>query len=229
MSEDVDLTRLGELSSVAVPAWVQGVWQRTWVRTQAHESRDHFVVWIQTPTLFADLRSLSQQTPSTSALRDEGFAGWLEVQAQICRWKRPIDLYPSEDDTDQGAMFIDGDVMLETGILRNYQEEFCRLESAEQFFAASRGDVSVSDGGVVFPKQGTFEILVAVGTHVIHARRNSCSALRYGRYCAKSETVKFERCVGTQSVFETNNARWTVWSHQLINYDVLLESANNIV
>ena len=202
---------MDELSALAVPSWVRGVWQRTGIRTDGRERNDALVYWIQTPTLYADIRvpSTAEDTPTPLP---EGFAGWLDVEDQICRWRRPIDLNPKPGVLDHGAMFRDDEKLVEVGLLANYLENYQRIDPATRCFAASCGEFRVADGEVQFATQGPLDILVTAGTHVIHARRTRASALRYGRYDERTGLVSFDLNVGDPEVFAGDDGTWTIWT-----------------
>lgn len=211
MSADLDLSRLDELSALSVPDWACGVWRRAFGRYPGREDTTTKVFWIQTPTLYADIRVAATGDPSPHA-RDEGFAGWLDVADQVCIWHRPVDLHPRPEGGDKGAMFLDNDVMIEVGLLANYMEEYHRIDPATSCFAASRGDFTTTGGKVRFAPEGPVEILVSAGPHVIHARRDGAGALRYGRLDAQTGTVTLDLAVGDPSVFAASESPWTVWS-----------------
>lgn len=225
MPVDADLSRLTELSALAVPTWVRGVWERGRVRTDGGESNDLEVIWIQTPTLYADIRAVRSGALSTPGVNEEGFAGWLGVEGQVCRWHRPIDLKPGPEDADQGAMFLDGKEMIEVGLFRNYLEEYRQTGTGEQYFAASRGAFMVDSGKVRFASEGVLDILVAAGPYVTQARRDGASSLRHGRYDANTGRVSFDLTVGDPSVFAAGGGTWTVWTDDLPDHKGLLAAA----
>jgi len=226
LATDIDTSRMEELSALAVPGWVRGVWQRTVIRAEgAEDDRTSTVIWIQTPTLYADIRVPAKG--ETSPLADEaGFAGWLDVEGQVCRWRRPIDLKPGPDDADQGAMFRDGELLVEVGLLANYCEDYRLIDPATRCFAASRGEFAIENGSVRFAPDGPLDILVAAGPYVTHARRNGMSALRHGR--VESGKVTFDLAVGDPVVFRGGEGPWTVWTETLGHglRNALLEAAD---
>jgi hypothetical protein len=210
MSAEIDLSRVKELSALAVPDWVRGVWQRNVIRAPGTEDdRTSTVIWIQTPTLYADIRVPAAGETSPLA-GEEAFAGWLDVEGQVCRWRRPIDLNPGPEGADQGAMFRDGELLVEVGLLANYYEDYRLIDPATRCFAASRGDFTIEDTSVRFAPDGPLDILVAAGAHVTHARRDGTSALRHGRFDAGK--VVFELTVGDPAVFAAGEGAWTVWT-----------------
>ncbi len=214
MTADLDLSRLDELAALQVPDWACGVWRRAFGRYPGRKDTSTEVIWIQTPTLYADIRVAAPDDPSPDA-RDEGFAGWLDVAGQVCTWHRPVDLHPRPEGGDKGAMFLDGDAMIEVGLLANYMEEYHRIDPAVSCFAASRGAFTTDGGKVRFAAEGPVEILVAAGIHVIHARRDGASGLRYGRFDEPDHEVRFQTAVGETDVFSGGGGSWTVWSHDV--------------
>lgn len=225
MAIDVDLSRLAELSTFAVPGWARGVWQRHSIRTDGSQSHAPRVIWIQTPTLYADIRTLGPEQAPTLAIPDQGFAGLLNVDRQVFHWARPIDLTPGPEGADQGAMFRDGNGLLEVGLFSNYLEEYHQVASTDHCFAASRGAFSIDEGIVRFDTEQPLDIVVCAGTYVTHARRAGKSALRHGRYDASAGTVAFDLLLGDASVFTEAHGTWTVWSDEFPDRDALLHAS----
>jgi len=210
---DIDTSRIEELSALAVPAWVRGVWQRTMIRAEgAAADRTSTVIWIQTPTLYADIRVPAEGETSPLAGK-AGFAGRLDVEGQVCRWRRPIDLHPGPEGADQGAMFRDRELLVEVGLLANYYEEYRLIDPATRCLAASRGGLAIENGSVKFAPDGPLDILVAAGAFVTHARRDGTSALRHGRL--EDGGVTFDHAVGDPAVFEGGQGTWTIWTDEI--------------
>ena len=134
-----------------VPAWVQGVWRRDALRLEDGSVNDTArVFWVQTPTLFADIR-VPGDRPDLSGrasladcdddahlqlARQKGFAGSLRVDGRICRWRRPIDFQPPRPTADEGAMFRQGRHMNETGLHANYLEDYTLVDDGGGRFLA---------------------------------------------------------------------------------------------
>ena len=195
-----------------MPNWVRGGWQRRLMRVDGGEERASNIVWIQTPTLYADIRVPGDDNPLAS---EDGFAGYVDIENQVCTWQRPVDLTSRPEGGDQGAMFRDGESLMETGILANYFEDYRLVDPATSCFAASRGDFTVKDGRVRFSPDGDLDILVAAGPYVTHARRAGTSSLRHRRLDAETGDVKFEISVGDPEVFAGGDGVWTVWTDDL--------------
>ena len=134
-----------------IPAWVQGVWRRNNLRVESGVIDDTTqVYWVQTPTLFADIRipvdrpDVAGKTSLADYDDDEllqladqkGFAGSLRVDDQICRWQRPIDYQPVRSSPDEGAMFREGDTLTETGLHANSFEDYTLVDDGGGKFLA---------------------------------------------------------------------------------------------
>ena len=134
-----------------VTAWVRGVWRRNSMHEESGLIDDTTqVFWVQTPTLFADFRIPADRpdTAGKTSLADyddnellqlahqEGFAGSLRVDGQICRWQRSIDYQPVQPWLDEAAMFREGDKLIEIGIHDNYLENYTLVDDGDSRFLA---------------------------------------------------------------------------------------------
>ncbi len=146
---------------------------------------------------------------------EDGFAGYIDIKDRVCTWQRPVDLTSRPEGGDQGALFRDGETLLETGTLANYFEDYRLVDPATACFAASRGSFKVEGGKVRFARDGDLDILVAAGPYVTHARRAGTSSLRHGRLDAETGEVRFDLSVGDPAVFAGGEGAWTVWTDDL--------------
>lgn len=211
------------LAAHKVPDWCHGVWQRERLARPGGEDRATRVLWVQTPLLFADLRS---PLPGQAG-QQQGFAGHLLVSGQICAWQRPLDMHPAQGPGDAGAMYRDGTYMLECGIHANYIEDWRQIADGGRHIAATRGAVRMVDGDIHWPAEGTLEILVACGGHVVHAIRDGLSAsLRYGRFDAASGRLEPQWRVGSGGAAVAAQSPWTLWHSTMtpVARDALLGS-----
>ena len=113
-----------------VPEHYLGVWQRTLLTTTAgvHDTATQ-VYWLQTASLFADLR-IPQPAPGSAAelASQAGFAGVTEINGELCQWHRAIDFQPPSGRDDIGRMrFERADYLLEDGLDGSYHEVWERL------------------------------------------------------------------------------------------------------
>jgi hypothetical protein len=127
-------------SPPAVDPRLTGVWKRESISTPDGAFDDTTeVYWLQTRSWYADVRApqaaLAQtafdlQAADADALvvraTMEGFAGQLEADPSVCRWRRDFDFQPTGL-PDEGEWTLDGDVLVERGIHAEY-EEIWRLE-----------------------------------------------------------------------------------------------------
>lgn len=113
-----------------VPEHYLGVWQRTLLTTTSGvNDRRTRVYWLQTDSLFADLRipRPAPQTAEELALQ-AGFAGVTEITGDLCQWHRAIDFQPPSGRADIGRMhFQRPDYLLEDGLDDSYHEVWERL------------------------------------------------------------------------------------------------------
>ncbi len=195
-----------------VPDWARGVWKRTRLRLDGDGVRGGTrIFWVQTPILFADIRV---PAPRDTVSRAEGFAGHLVVSGMVCSWQRPIDLHP-KGSGDEGAMFRDGDVMLETGIHANYVEDWKLVGSGEPHLAMSRGRFDVTREGITWAEDEPLEVIVACDGHLIHAWRDGGDAgLAYFHHNPATDTLKPKLSAGAAPGPETGR-EWRLWSSSM--------------
>lgn len=114
---------------------LQGHWRRDWIKAPEFDDTTTRVHWLQAGALFADLRvpadlpalqggCLADLDAATlqSLLRVEGFAGEITVTDGQCTWHRAINWQGALARPDVGAMWFDGDVLIEDGVHANYRE-----------------------------------------------------------------------------------------------------------
>jgi hypothetical protein len=120
-----------------VPDIYQGLWRRRMLETPAGVDRDTSVYWLQTGSLYADiripvrrrgrLRPMSMSDADFLQLaQQQGFAGALEVDGDVLHWRRWLDFQPSGA-LDIGRVRLDGSVLFEEGLHLPYREEWERL------------------------------------------------------------------------------------------------------
>lgn len=119
-----------------VPQRFVGLWQRRLLETPSFRDTSTEVFWLQTPTLYVDLR-----VPRGPAARCEGFAGRLAVEGDVLTWQRWLDLSPPSPWPDVGRMRGDGDLLEEFGVHHPYREVWQRVSHGGD------GRALVWDGG----------------------------------------------------------------------------------
>jgi hypothetical protein len=159
---------------IPAPEWLTGVWERKVLSFEgADPDYSTRVFYVQTPTLFGDIR-IPESRPDLSnahGLEDlndteleelatqEGFAGWVETGDDVVTWQREIDFQPPTGIPDVGRCTANKQYMIETGIHIDYSEKWQRIDDGKGQFLAMR-----SDGGLA--KQ----ILVVAGDYFLYAR-----------------------------------------------------------
>lgn len=130
-----------------VPQQYLSVWKRTLLTTgTGHRDISTTVFWLQTKTLFADLRiptpapaaacpgvehCTQQQLQELAA--QQGFAGTTQVVGDICTWNREIDYQPKSGPPDVGKMaFVTPDFLTEDDPsgANAYHEDWQRVEGS---------------------------------------------------------------------------------------------------
>ena len=114
---------------------LQGHWRRDWIRAPGLSDTTTHVHWLQAGALFADLRVPADlpvleghcladldAAALQSLMRIEGFAGEITVANSQCTWHRAINWQGALARPDVGAMWFDGDVLIEDGVHADYRE-----------------------------------------------------------------------------------------------------------
>jgi hypothetical protein len=156
---------------------ITGLWRRSLIRwPDGNLDTTTWVRWMQTSTLFVDLRQPSDR-PSfsgVSCLRDlrrehlawlacqDGFAGEIHFDGTFFEWQRQIDLQPVAAFPDAGRFWFERDIMVEEGRDVPYIEHWHREAPAPEPCAGIRMK-DVANGGL--------GIVVRFGDLFMYARR----------------------------------------------------------
>jgi hypothetical protein len=162
---------------VETVADITGLWSRSLIRwPDGSSDTATSVFWMQTPSLFVDLRQPSDR-PSFSGvqcLRDlrrdhlgwlacqEGFAGQIHFDGTFFEWQRDIDLQPVASFADAGRFWFESDIMVEEGRDVSYIEHWHREAPALEPCAGIR----MKDA-----ERGCLGIVVRFGDLFMYARR----------------------------------------------------------
>lgn len=137
------------------PDWLLGLWHRLSMRYgDGREDLTTRVFWAQTRALFVDIRIPAARPSfkgrrslddfSLSELRglarQQGFAGHVEMDGQVCTWVREIDYCPSSGRPDRGRLTLVGDMLTEEGdassvIGGEYREKYRRERGGDRRLA----------------------------------------------------------------------------------------------
>lgn len=127
----------------AVPADWRGLWQRLALeRADGSGDTQSQVTWLQTATLYADLRIPGERPdfagvvgfaeltrPQAAFLASqEGFAGALHGEGARAHWQRRIDFAPLAGPPDEGYLHRERRMMVETGVHVPYVEHWWQAD-----------------------------------------------------------------------------------------------------
>ncbi|MGW0157688.1 allophanate hydrolase [Mycobacterium sp. NPDC003323] len=113
-------------------------WRRTAIAVPGSPvDTDSDVEWLQAGELYVDVRTPAGMPPIHGTSLDtltradlealctqQGFAGRLVAEDETWSWQRDIDLHPAEALPDRGRLHMAGEVLVETGIGRDYHEDW---------------------------------------------------------------------------------------------------------
>ncbi len=168
-----------------VPERYIGLWQRRLLQDAQGEDRTTQVYWLQTGSLYADIRipvsSGDRSMPETLA-QQQGFAGTLKVEEDVLTWRRWLNYQPPDPVPDSGRMRFTGlNEMLEEGVHAQYQEIWERIGPASGDRAAFELQVEYGSGEMPRRRAG---VLVMVGDYFMYTL-DRLTALPAGRSLAE--------------------------------------------
>ena len=135
------------------PDWMRGIWTRDWIQRGAARTSTFDVHYLQTPSLFGDVR-IPMARPSfanansfadltdeqlRALARQRGFMGRTTVAGLISTWHHEIDFQPPDGSDDIGRLERHGsDAMYEHAPDSSYIESWQRTSSGDARFLAIR-------------------------------------------------------------------------------------------
>ena len=191
------------MPEVVPPAYL-GVWRRESLKLAGQDwdfsTRVH---WLQTARWHADLRvpadrpafdgvdSLAgcSEAQLDALLRQECFCGVTEVQGDVCRWRRQLDLQLRESE-DIGRMVFDGDVVEEYGIGFELYERWRRLPRSTGRSLALQGRAPDARG------DSACAFLLVTGAYFLYVRNRAlwtAPAVRARHAIANGSASRAER------------------------------------
>lgn len=154
-------------SAAAVPECYVGLWRRRLLEDAQGVDTDTQVFWLQSGSLYADLRIPADRDRADGVARQQGFAGALEVRGTTLTWRRWLDFQPPGGVPDVGRMrFTRLDEMVEDGVHSAYREIWERVGPASLDRAAFRLQVEYPRDGIPRRRAG---VLVVVGDYFMFA------------------------------------------------------------
>lgn len=135
------------------PDWMRGTWTREWIQRSTGRSSPFEVHYLQTPSLFGDVRfpvgGPSYATASSFAdlsdtqlralAKQRGFTGRTLLAGMTSTWQHDIDFQPPDGEADVGRIERRGnDRMNEYALDRSYVESWRRTNDGNGVFLALR-------------------------------------------------------------------------------------------
>ena len=163
--------------SPTVPTAFQGLWRRRLLASEGRIDSETTVYWLQSGRLYADIR-IPPGRPDCESLADassrtlqvlasqQGFAGHLDVDADVLSWHRWLDYQPPASVADVGRVHFDNDILIEQGVHASYMEEWVRIDGPHPDRLALRLEAEVSLDGTERERAG---VLVASGAYFMIA------------------------------------------------------------
>lgn len=151
----------------AVPECYVGLWRRSLLQDAQGVDTTTQVYWLQSGTLYADIRLPKNRDAVNGLALQQGFAGALEVDGSVLTWRRWLDFQPPTAVADVGRMrFTRLDQMVEEGVHADYREDWERVGPASLDRAAFTLQVEYSSTGIPRRRVG---VLVIVGDYFMFA------------------------------------------------------------
>jgi len=136
-----------------LPPWLPGVWSREWISRQGVQSSPFTVRYLQTPSLFGDVRlpidrARFRHAASFADLADgellilatqRGFIGHTTIEKLVSTWHHEVDFQPRDPEADIGRIERAGTGrMYERALDGSYTELWWSLASGDDRFLAVR-------------------------------------------------------------------------------------------
>lgn len=146
--------------SGTVPECYVGLWQRRLLQDAWGDDTATQVFWLQSGSLYADIRIPADRDAGGGVARQQGFAGVLQAEGSILTWRRWLDFQPQAAVPDVGRVrFTRTDQMIEEGVHADYREIWERVGPASLDRAAFTLQVEYPEGGMPRRRAGVFVIV----------------------------------------------------------------------
>ena len=206
-----------------VPSWLLGVWSREWILREKVQSSGFTVRYLQTPSLFGDLRLPTDRARfrhaasfadfSDAELRllalQRGFIGRTTVENMTSTWHHEVDFQPPDPDPDIGRIERSGKGrMFERALDNSYTELWWSLTSGDDRFLAVRVE-----------RAGRLDrILLVAGDYFFYGRNRakdlpaapSLSALIDTTGAARSTIIEYLDCELSVGLIRGGSTPWEI-------------------
>ena len=205
------------------PSWFPGVWTREWIERKGTRTNPFDVHFLQTPSLFGDLR-IPRDRPSfpraTSfadlsdaelllLARQRGFAGITTVAGALATWHHEIDFQPPDGTEDIGRLErIDDSQMYEHALDGSYIESWRSLSSGQGRFLAVRVE-----------RAGRLDrVFLVVGDHFLYVRNRekdlpaaeSLGSLIIATRATRAQMIEYLNCEFSSGRVHDGSIPWEI-------------------
>jgi hypothetical protein len=165
-----------------LPSWFLGTWEREWIRISGVTDNTMTVRFVQTPTMFGDVRipsdrprfahatSLADLTLEELAAlaKQRGFFGYTTLEGDVATWHHEVDYQPAGAAGDMGRLErVGGSGMYEHALDDSYVESWWSLGSGDGKYLVVRVTKLVHD------VQRLDRVLLVAGDHFAYARNRA--------------------------------------------------------
>lgn len=207
----------------ALPSWFTGVWTREWIERKGVRSDLLDVRFLQTPSLFADLRIPRDRPAFAQAksfadltdadllqlARQRGFTGSTTVSDARATWHHEVDFQPPDSGEDIGRIEqIDDAHMLEHALDGSYIESWRSLSSGDGRFLAVRVE-----------REGRLDrMLVVAGDHFLFVRNRehdlpmaeSLDSLIAATRASRAQIIEYLDCEFSAGRVHDGSVAWEI-------------------
>jgi hypothetical protein len=210
-------------AGVALPSWFTGVWTREWIERKGVRSDLFDVHYLQTPSLFGDMRvprdrPVLAQAKSFADLTDadllqlarqRGFTGSTTVSDARATWHHEVDFQPPDSAEDIGRIErIDDAHMFEHALDSSYIESWRSVSSGDGRFLAVRVE-----------RAGRLDrVLLVAGDHFLFVRNRekdlpmaeSLDSLIIATRATRSQIIEYLDCEFSAGRVHGSGAAWEI-------------------
>ena len=209
-----------------LPPWFLGAWKREWIRRAGLTDDSVTVRFLQTPTMFGDVRIPADRPsfPEATSLADltdpelrslanqKGFFGYTTIAGNIATWHHEIDYQPPDGEDDIGRLERVGSGMYEHALDESYVERWGSLSSGDGRFLVVR--VTRLDHG----KERLERVLLVAGDHFLYARNRaqdlpmaaSLPDLIAKTHATRERVLAYLDCELSQGYARGGSAPWSI-------------------
>lgn len=210
------------------PSWMRGLWTRDWIEVRGVRSSQFAVTYLQTPSLFADMR-LPIQRPSFShaasfadltddelllLAKQRGFTGPVSAVGDTITWQHEIDFQPPNGTPDIGRVQRIGPTqMYEHALDSSYVESWRSVASGDDAFLVVRVE-----------HLGRLEqTLLVAGDYFLYVRNRSVDlplawsldSLIGATHATRAQIVEYLDCEFSTGRVRTGSVPWEIQASTL--------------